>query len=215
MKTEKPVQKTEQTPLEKIIKEEQIGRTKQVETKIEEYEKLIAGLPDLLLGYGIQVKELCSNVGMARGTFYNRVARLDFSPGDLRQVYKYIENAPRTHKNAPETPETPQNTQSPYPNTENATEAPEQPVNPPITIASPIIAPEQAPEQPVNPPNEENKAPAASEPEKRPKLLPKPDFSQYGLRPLEEQTPAPEPKQPPKSQIRQIVLPKKRSDDQS
>jgi hypothetical protein len=80
-------------------------------------------------------------------------------------------------------------------------------------VAATVIAPEQAPEQPVNPPNEENQAPAASEPEKRPKLLKLlPD--DY-LKPKEQQTPAPEAKQPPKSQIRQIVLPKKRSDDQS
>jgi hypothetical protein len=118
MKTKKP----EQTPLEKIIKEEQIGRAKQVSEKIEEYEKLIAALPDLLLGYGIQVKELCSSVGMARGTFYNRVKRLDFSPGDLRKVYKHIEEHPRTHKNAPETNEVPQNNEPLIPNLENGTD---------------------------------------------------------------------------------------------
>lgn len=133
MKTKKPVQKTEQTPLEKAIKEDQQGRAKQVETKIAEYEKLIDALPDLLSLYGIQVKQLCVNVKMARGTFYNRVARLDFPPGDLRKVYKYIENYPRTHKNTPETHEVSQDNKSPHPSQEKTPEAPELPVVAPET----------------------------------------------------------------------------------
>jgi hypothetical protein len=122
MKTKKYVQKIEHTPLEKIISEEQRERSKRAETKIEEYEKLIAGLPDLLLGYGIQVKQLCATVGMARGTFYNRVARLEFAPGDLRKVYKYIEEHPRTLRNTPETHELPQNEHIPQSNQENGTD---------------------------------------------------------------------------------------------
>jgi hypothetical protein len=93
-------------------------------------------------------------------------------------------------------------------------ETPKRPADPPITIASPVIVAEQAPELPVNPSIPENQAQPTEEPEKRPKLLEKPDYSRYGLRPQEEQTPAPEAKQPPKSQIRQIVQPKKPSDNQ-
>lgn len=146
MKTKKNGQKIEHTPLEKIINDEQQGRAKQANTKIEEYEKLISGLPDLLAGYGIQVKELCSEVGMARGSFYNRVRKLEFAPADLKKVYKYIENYPRTHKNTPETHEPPQNTQSPHPTQENATEAVKNDL--PASLTSP--ANEDVPRPPVD-----------------------------------------------------------------
>lgn len=129
MKPKNPVQKIEQTPLEKAIEKEQQGRAKQVETKIAEYEQLISSLPDLLLGYGIQVKELCKAVDMARGTFYNRVKRREFAPADLRKVYKYIESHPKTCIIAPETRETTQNTQYPSPTPEKTPEGLKMPID--------------------------------------------------------------------------------------
>jgi hypothetical protein len=89
-------------------------------------------------------------------------------------------------------------------------QTPEQPVDPPITVAAMVIAPEKAPELPVNPLNQESQAPVAPEPKKRLKQFEPPAYA----RPKEPQTPASEARQPPKSQIRQIVLPKKPSDNQ-
>lgn len=137
MKIKKPVQKIEQTPLERAIQEEQQGRAKQVSQKIDEYEKLIAALPNLLSLYGIQVKQLCASVGIARGTFYNRVARLDFAPADLRKVYQYIESYPRIPKVAPETHETPSDDQIPIPTYENTSEPLKTPISDVVSVVEP------------------------------------------------------------------------------
>lgn len=68
-------------------------RERDADTIISEYERLILGLPAILEGQQIDIKTLCLGIGIARGTFYNRVKARSFSPAELRKIFAFIRKA--------------------------------------------------------------------------------------------------------------------------
>lgn len=137
MKTKKNTEKVEQAPLENSILVGHISKAKQAFERIDEYEKLITALPDLLTAYAIQVKQLCASIDIARGTFYNRVKAKDFSPTELRKVYKFIENYIKTQNSIPSAPEKAPQTVEPLKTPHNAPKLQNEPL-PLITIESSV-----------------------------------------------------------------------------
>lgn len=59
---------------------------------IEQFEKLITGLKDLLNTKGITQKEIYDHLGMRRNTFEYKIKNMAFTLPELKQIILYIQS---------------------------------------------------------------------------------------------------------------------------
>jgi DNA-binding NtrC family response regulator len=57
---------------------------------IDDYERLISGLPQVLELYNINISAMCRDLKLNRKTLYDRIEQKSFTPDELRKIANYL-----------------------------------------------------------------------------------------------------------------------------